>query len=97
MTPNGIEIFNPLEHGIHGKPLMVPAHEYNRMLGVLVEARAYIARHTTPTVTEATHGSIVDRIDAITAPRQASNPAADRPRVVAGSASSGVVGPGDQS
>jgi hypothetical protein len=31
-TINGIEIFNPIEHGIHGQPLMVPAHEYNKLL-----------------------------------------------------------------
>lgn len=40
---------------------------------LLREAREYIAKHTTPTVNEAHHGSIVDRIDAITAPRKASN------------------------
>ena len=27
----GIPVFNPLEHGIHGEPLMVPAHEWNRL------------------------------------------------------------------
>ena len=40
---------------------------------LLREAREYIAKHPVPTVTEAAHGSIVDRIDAITEPRQASN------------------------
>lgn len=35
MTPNGIPIFNPLEHGIANQPLMVPAHEYDRLLGLL--------------------------------------------------------------
>jgi hypothetical protein len=45
----------------------------NRLLALLRESREYIAKHTTPTVHEANHGSIVDRIDAITAPRQASN------------------------
>jgi hypothetical protein len=35
-TINGIEIFNPIEHGIHGQPLMVPAHEYNKLLYISI-------------------------------------------------------------
>ena len=27
----GIPVFSPLEHGIHGEPLMVPAHEWNKL------------------------------------------------------------------
>lgn len=30
---NNVEVFNPLEHGIEGQPLMVPAHEYNKLDG----------------------------------------------------------------
>jgi len=28
-------VFNPLEYGIKGEPLMVPAHHYNRMAGAI--------------------------------------------------------------
>jgi hypothetical protein len=34
----GVEIWNPLEHGIHGVPLMVPANEYNRVASNLADA-----------------------------------------------------------
>lgn len=34
----GVRLWNPLEHGIHGQPLMVPAHEYNRVVSNLADA-----------------------------------------------------------
>lgn len=29
-----IEVFNPLDHGINNQPLMVPAHEYSKLLAI---------------------------------------------------------------
>jgi hypothetical protein len=29
---NGVEVFNPLDHGIHNQPLMVSASDYNKLL-----------------------------------------------------------------
>ena len=34
----GVAVWNPLEHGIQGQPLMVPAHDYNRVASSLAEA-----------------------------------------------------------
>lgn len=34
----GVPVWNPLDHGIQGVPLMVPAHEYNRVASNLAEA-----------------------------------------------------------
>lgn len=34
----GVAVWNPLEAGIHGVPLMVPAHEYNRVASNLADA-----------------------------------------------------------
>lgn len=42
-TTNGVEIFNPFDYGIHHVPLMVPVHEYNRILGALGRLRASIS------------------------------------------------------
>lgn len=34
----GVPLWNPLEHGIRNTPLMVPAHEYNRVASSLADA-----------------------------------------------------------
>lgn len=34
----GVPIWNPLEYGIANAPLMVPAHEYNRVASNLADA-----------------------------------------------------------
>lgn len=34
----GVPIWNPLDHGIHSTPLMVSAHEYNRVASNLADA-----------------------------------------------------------
>ena len=34
----GVEVWNPLNAGIKGVPLMVPAHEYNRVASNLADA-----------------------------------------------------------
>jgi len=34
-TPSGLEVFNPLEYGIAGKPLMVSASEHNKLVSEL--------------------------------------------------------------
>jgi hypothetical protein len=34
----GVPRWNPLDHGISGQPLMVPAHEYNRVVSNLADA-----------------------------------------------------------
>ena len=34
----GVVVWNPLEAGIKGAPLMVPAHEYNRVASNLADA-----------------------------------------------------------
>lgn len=34
----GVPIWNPLDHGIRNAPLMVPAHEYNRVVSNLADA-----------------------------------------------------------
>lgn len=31
---NGIEVFNPLDYGIHNQPVMVPAHEYSKLFAL---------------------------------------------------------------
>lgn len=31
---NGVEVFNPLDYRIVGMPLMVPAHEYNKLFAL---------------------------------------------------------------
>ena len=36
----GVDVWNPLEAGIRGVPLMVPAHEYNRVASNLADALA---------------------------------------------------------
>jgi hypothetical protein len=38
----GVPIFNPLTHGIKGEPLMVPAHEFNKVASAIQKIRAYV-------------------------------------------------------
>lgn len=42
---HGPEIWNPMDHGLHGLPLMVPAFEYNKIKSELAEANEEITRY----------------------------------------------------
>jgi hypothetical protein len=72
MPPNGITVFNPLEHGIYGQPLMVPAHEYNALLGMLRECEVKFEAYQREGF-EAAPINLMRRISEALAPRQASN------------------------
>lgn len=41
----GVPLWNPLEHGITETPLMVPAHEYNRVASNLADALSLALQH----------------------------------------------------
>lgn len=41
----GVKVWNPLEHHVHGMPLMVPAHEYNRVASNLADALSLAFQH----------------------------------------------------
>lgn len=38
----GIPIWNPMDHGLKRMPMMVPAHEFNRLAGAIIEALQHL-------------------------------------------------------